>query len=89
VFLIPGLPDDVLCFAGGLTEIPLRRLVLLAIVGRAPAFFIVNVVGDLLGTGRLSLAGVLASLFAVVSLVAYRYRDAVMKRLRSRSAVEE
>jgi uncharacterized membrane protein YdjX (TVP38/TMEM64 family) len=84
-FLIPGLPDDVLCFAGGLTEIPLRRLVLLAVVGRAPAFFVVNVVGDLLGTGRLSLAGVIAGLFAVVSLVAYRYRDAVMARLRSGS----
>ena len=88
-FLIPGLPDDVLCFAGGLTEIPIRRLVVLAIVGRAPAFLIINVVGDLLGTGRLPLAGVLAGLFAIVSVAAYRYRDAVMKRLRSRSVVEE
>ncbi len=39
LFLIPGLPDDMLCFAGGLTGIPLWQLVGIAVVGRAPAFF--------------------------------------------------
>ena len=35
LFLIPGLPDDVICFAGGLTDIPLWQLVVLAVVGPA------------------------------------------------------
>lgn len=36
VFLIPGLPDDLLCFAAGLTRLPLRLLLLLSAVARLP-----------------------------------------------------
>jgi uncharacterized membrane protein YdjX (TVP38/TMEM64 family) len=36
VFLIPGLPDDVMCFVAGLTPLPLRVLVVLSAVLRLP-----------------------------------------------------
>lgn len=36
VFLIPGLPDDLLCFAAGLTPLPLRLLLPTAAVARVP-----------------------------------------------------
>lgn len=77
-FLIPGLPDDVLCFAGGLTRVPLWQLVVIAVVGRTPAFFLVNVVGDFLGTGRVAAAVALAALLAAASVLGYRYRDRVL-----------
>lgn len=35
-FLIPGLPDDVLCFVAGFTPLPLRVLVLLSATARLP-----------------------------------------------------
>lgn len=35
-FLIPGLPDDVLCFVAGLTPLPLRVLIVLSAVARIP-----------------------------------------------------
>lgn len=35
-FLIPGLPDDILCFVAGLTPLPLRVLVLLSATARLP-----------------------------------------------------
>ncbi len=35
-FLIPGLPDDVLCFVAGLTTLPLRVLLPMAAVARFP-----------------------------------------------------
>jgi len=35
-FLIPGLPDDLLCFVAGLTTLPLRVLWLMAVVARVP-----------------------------------------------------
>ncbi len=38
-FVIPGLPDDLLCFAGGLTRLPLRLLLLMSAVGRLPGLF--------------------------------------------------
>lgn len=35
-FLIPGLPDDVLCFIVGFTTLPLRLLLPMAAIARAP-----------------------------------------------------
>jgi len=35
-FLIPGLPDDLLCFAAGLTRLPLRILLPMAALARIP-----------------------------------------------------
>lgn len=85
VFLFPGLPDDVICFAGGLTDIPLWQLVLIAIAGRAPAFFLVNVVGDLLGTDRVAAALALAVVLVLLSLVGYLYRDVFLRLFRGES----
>lgn len=38
-FLIPGLPDDLLCFAAGLTRLPLRILLPMAALARIPGLF--------------------------------------------------
>jgi len=77
-FLVPGLPDDVICFFGGLTRLPLWQLVALAIVGRAPGFFLVNVVGDLVGTGRFEAAALLALVITAVSAFAFYYRERLL-----------
>jgi uncharacterized membrane protein YdjX (TVP38/TMEM64 family) len=79
VFLVPGLPDDVICFAGGLTDIPLWQLVVIAVVGRTPAFFLVNVVGGLLGTDRFAAALALAVILAVISVLGYLYQDLLIR----------
>ena len=81
LFLVPGLPDDALCFVGGLTTIPLRRLVVVAVVGRAPAFFLANVFGDLLANGDLRAAGALFVAVGVLSLLGYLYRDRIADAL--------
>jgi uncharacterized membrane protein YdjX (TVP38/TMEM64 family) len=36
VFLVPGLPDDIMCFVAGLTPLPLRVLIALSAVLRLP-----------------------------------------------------
>ncbi|MGQ4556316.1 VTT domain-containing protein [Halobellus sp. GM3] len=78
-FLIPGLPDDVLCFAGGLTKLPLWQLVLIAAVGRAPAFFLANVVGDFLGTEQVAAAVGLAAGVLLLSAIGYLNRDRIVR----------
>jgi len=78
VFLVPGLPDDVICFFGGLTKIPLWQLVALAVVGRAPGFFLVNVVGELVGAGRFTAAVLLTLAITAVSATAFRYRERIL-----------
>jgi uncharacterized membrane protein YdjX (TVP38/TMEM64 family) len=83
-FLLPGLPDDVLCFVGGLTRLPLWQLVVIAVVGRAPAFFVVNVVGELLGTAQFEAAALLAIAVLAVSVVGYVYRDRLVELFEDR-----
>lgn len=45
VFLFPFLPDDAACFVAGLSPLPLRELLLLALLGRLPGIFILNWLG--------------------------------------------
>ncbi|MFW6003019.1 MAG: TVP38/TMEM64 family protein [Halanaeroarchaeum sp.] len=79
LFLIPGLPDDALCFVGGLTQIPLWKLVVIAVVGRAPAFFLVNVFGDLVARGNGYAALLLFVFFVALSLAGYLGRDRIVR----------
>jgi uncharacterized membrane protein YdjX (TVP38/TMEM64 family) len=49
IFLIPGLPDDVVAYVAGLTSIPIKRLMVMAVVGRLPAVVVTNMLGAGLG----------------------------------------
>lgn len=84
LFLVPGLPDDALCFVGGLTPIPLWKLVLIAIIGRAPAFFLVNVFGHLIANGDVYEAMALLALIVGLSILGYLNRDHVTRFLDRR-----
>ena len=63
VFVVPGLPDDVVCFVAGLTDLPLWQLVVIAAVGRLPTVFLMALVGanpisfDVPQQGRFNLTG--------------------------------
>lgn len=75
VFLVPGLPDDAICFVGGMTEIPLWQLVALAAVGRAPSLFVVALIGADLADERFASAALLGVAVAALAGVGYLYRD--------------
>ncbi|UWG46782.1 Membrane protein DegA family [Halanaeroarchaeum sp. HSR-CO] len=79
LFLIPGLPDDALCFVGGLTQIPLWKLVVIATVGRAPAFFLVNVFGDMVAQGNGHSAVALLAVIVGLSVAGYLGRDRIIR----------
>lgn len=70
-FLVPGLPDDVICFLGGLSDLSLRRFVVIAVVGRTPSFFLVNVLGSSLWAGRLGVSLGVSAALVVLSLLGY------------------
>jgi uncharacterized membrane protein YdjX (TVP38/TMEM64 family) len=46
IMVLPGLPDDLVCFLMGLTDVPVWRLVVLAGIGRIPANIGLNLLGD-------------------------------------------
>ncbi|POG57455.1 TVP38/TMEM64 family protein [Haloferax marisrubri] len=83
VFLVPGLPDDAICFAAGLTDIPVRRVVLVAAVGRLPGFLLVNLAGAAAADGNAELTAVFVGALLAASVLGYLYRDRLMGALGS------
>jgi len=45
IFLLPFLPDDLTCFAVGLTGLPLGQMLALIAIGRLPGLFVASWVG--------------------------------------------
>ncbi len=45
IFLLPGFPDDVVCYIAGLTKLPIKKLMLISILGRFPTLVLTNYIG--------------------------------------------
>lgn len=69
--VIPGLPDDAVCFLAGLTRFRLRTFLVVIALGRLPAYVITVYAGGRLATGHLLQATI--ALAVVVSLSALGY----------------
>jgi uncharacterized membrane protein YdjX (TVP38/TMEM64 family) len=81
VFLIPLLPDDAICALAGLSGIPFRRFMVIAVVGRVPAVAMgVFTMAGLEGSPAWVWALVTA-LAAVALWAGLRYRDVLEQRL--------
>ena len=75
VFLVPGLPDDAICFAAGLTRLRVSRVLGVSLAGRAPGYALVAFAGAGVAGGRLVDAAVLLGVLVAVSVAAYLARD--------------
>ena len=82
IFLIPGLPDDVACYIAGLTSIPIKRLLLLAIIGRIPAVIMTNMFGAGLGEDSITPVVLIATISALILAIIAIKRDAILKYLQ-------
>ncbi|HIH05352.1 TPA: TVP38/TMEM64 family protein [Candidatus Woesearchaeota archaeon] len=83
IFLLPALPDDILCFVAGLTKIPLKQFALIVFFGRLPGFVVLAMAGDGIARGHLVVVFVLFALLAAFSFFMYLYRDYVHRFLKS------
>lgn len=81
VFLLPGLPDDALCFACGLTPVPLRDLIVLSALGRIPGYALLALAGGRLATHRPLEAALILVLIGLLAAAAYTRREALLARL--------
>lgn len=81
-FLVPGFPDDAICFVGGVTRIPLWELFAVAVVGRLPTVFLVNLVGARIADRAFVDAALLGTFLAALSIVVYVRREAVLDLVR-------
>jgi len=84
-FLVPGLPDDVVCFVAGLTKISLPTLFVIATVGRFPSVLLFNLAGAQVANDQLARAGVVLGAMVVISVVAIYYLDRILAFARGQS----
>lgn len=80
-FLIPGLPDDLLCFAAGLTRLPLRVLLPMAALARIPGLLGSVWLGAEVGSLPWPVWVALAAAGLVAAYLLWRYGERVQERL--------
>jgi uncharacterized membrane protein YdjX (TVP38/TMEM64 family) len=74
VFLVPGVPDDVICFTAGLLGLDARDVAIVSLVGRLPGYLVLTTAGAGVATEDYATAAVLLGAAGVATLLAYQYR---------------
>ena len=82
IFLIPGLPDDIVAYIAGLTEVKIKNLVVLAILGRLPSVIVTNYIGMGLGEGSVRMVGIISAIVVLVLALIYWQRERLMNLIR-------
>ena len=85
IFLLPGFPDDLVCYMAGLTNLPISRLMILVTLGRFPTIILTNYFGAGLGGDNLPFVIAIAALTVVVLALVVWQRERIMKFLRRQS----
>ena len=75
--IIPGLPDDAICFLSGLTKWSLPTFIGVIAVGRLPAYVLTVYAGGELASGRFLSAMALVGVVVAASAIGYYKQDAV------------
>jgi len=74
LFLIPGLPDDAICYLAGLTNIRIRKLVILAAIGRFPSFLIMSLAGAGVVSYNSLTSLILFLIVMIISVIVFMFR---------------
>lgn len=87
IFLLPGFPDDVVCYMAGLTKVPIRRLMFLVALGRLPTIVLTNYLGAGLGD-NITMVAVVSIIAVIILGIAVWQRERIMAFLK-KSASDE
>lgn len=66
IFLLPGFPDDVVCYIAGLTKLSIKKLMLISILGRFPTIVITNMIGAGLSENNIGLVTAIAVISVII-----------------------
>ena len=81
IFLIPGLPDDIVMYIAGLSKISLRKLLAMATIGRIPAMIGTNMIGHSVGNADIVSTIAITTICVLILVIVAMKRDAIMKWL--------
>ena len=81
IWLLPVLPDDVICYIAGLTNIKIRTLIIVSAIGRFPGFLVLSVVGAGLASKNTLFSIVLFIVMMIVSIIIYLNKNKLEDRI--------
>lgn len=84
LFLIPGMPKDVLTYLAPLTKIKLSSFLALSMLGRFPAILLSIVFGANLSEGNILAAVIIFAMVAVVGIIGILYNGKIVAYIKSR-----
>ncbi len=83
LFLIPGIPKDLLTYIAPLTKIKMCNFLVLSTIARIPAIIMSTVFGSSLSDGNIFTAVVIFAIVAVLGIVGILYKDKCIDMLRN------
>ena len=83
IFLIPGLPDDIVCYLAGLTNISIKKLTALFVIGRLPAIVVTNYIGSGIGEANLAPVIVVSIIVAIILALILWQREKIINYLKN------
>lgn len=81
LFLIPGVPKDILTYVAGLSVIRPVQFLLIATLARIPSILSSTMMGATMSTGRWGVTLIIFLLVAAIGLVGIRYKTAIINRM--------
>ncbi|MDO8740500.1 MAG: TVP38/TMEM64 family protein [Candidatus Woesearchaeota archaeon] len=81
IWLLPALPDDIVCFIAGLTNIRIRTLVILVFLGRLPGFIVLNMAGNGIAVANTAASVIIFGSLMIVSFIIFKIRNRLEKAM--------
>lgn len=83
LFLVPGIPKDMLTYVAPLTKIKMSSFLTLSTLARIPAIIMSTVFGSTLSNGNIAAAIVIFAIVAVLGIMGILYKDKWLNSLRN------
>ena len=86
IFVIPGLPKDMMCYLFGISPMPLWVFALVSGIGRIPGTWVLSTQGAHVESGDYRYTILITAICAAVALPLYYYRHRLVGRAHGRGA---
>ena len=88
IFLIPGLPKDIVCYLFGISPMPLWVFAVVSGLGRMPGTWILSAQGAHTATGQYIQVVLISAIAIAVALPLYYYRNRIVAWVQRRNDQE-
>ena len=89
IYLIPGLPKDIVCYLFGLSPMPFWVFAVVSTLGRIPGTWVLSAQGAKTATGHYIEVALLTAAVAALAVPAYYYRHRIVAWFEGRGEDDE